>query len=87
MFIDSFRLVQTCSACPEQYNVFDENENQVGYLRLRHGIFRADFPQCGGETIYIANPKGDGIFTDDERDFFLSEAIKAISNKIRKATK
>lgn len=56
--IDEFYLHKTCSACPEQYDVFletdfnkafDEKTNkwnpssEVGYLRLRHGTFRADY--------------------------------------------
>ena len=33
------KLIQTCGACPEQYDAFI-GEEQVGYLRLRHGYFR-----------------------------------------------
>jgi hypothetical protein len=62
--------------------VFDKNHDVVGYLRLRHGFFRVDYPHCGGETIYTAEPKGDGIFEDDERDFFLEMAVTAIRNKL-----
>ena len=39
--INGYRLILTCGACPEQYDVFD-GDRQVGYLRLRHGHFRAD---------------------------------------------
>ena len=70
-------------ACPEQYDVFKDGE-QVGYLRLRNGWFRADYPQIchsGGETIYEANPRGDGEFEDDERKHYLTEAINAIDVK------
>ena len=75
----SFRLVQTCGACPEQYDVFDEEtDEQVGYLRLRHGGFRVEYPDCGGETVYTASPNGDGCFTEDERDFYLSRALEAL---------
>jgi hypothetical protein len=50
----------------------------VAYFRLRHGTFRVDVPDCGGETIYIANPKGHGIFNMDERVHYLNEAILAV---------
>jgi len=70
-------LKQTCSACPEQYDVFKDG-SQVGYLRLRHGEFRADYGICGGETVYEAEPAGDGVFEDDERGFYLAEAVKAL---------
>lgn len=33
---------QTCFACPEQYDVFDDNHNYIAYVRLRHGCFRVD---------------------------------------------
>lgn len=74
---DELRLVMTCCACPEQYDVF-LGDTQVGYLRLRHGEFRADYPDCGGETVYRASPKGDGRFEDDEREHFLQLALDAL---------
>lgn len=75
------RLVQTCFACPEQYDAFD-GDTQVGYLRLRHGKFRVDAPDCGGETIYQAAPKGDGCFEPDERDYYFRLAVDAIQRWI-----
>lgn len=67
----------TCSACPEQYDVFWESA-QVGYLRLRHGSFRADCPVCGGETVFEGEPMGDGAFEPEERLPFLTAAVAAI---------
>lgn len=75
--IDGLKLECTCGACPEQYDVFD-GERQVGYLRLRHGHFRADCPDCGGETVYESEPEGDGVFADEERMQELTSAVKAI---------
>ena len=79
--LEHIRLVQTCYACPEQYDAF-LGDRQVGYLRLRHGEFRVDVPDCGGETVYEAEPEGDGIFADHERDHFLLEAKRAIAAEI-----
>lgn len=76
-----YKLIMTCEACPEQYDVF-LNDKQVGYLRLRHGAFRCDFPECGEETIYRSYPEGDGMFKDDERDEHISNALKCISSKL-----
>lgn len=80
--IGDYILKCTCPACPEQYDVFTRTEQHdielVGYLRLRHGYFRADVPHCGGETVYTTNTRGDGIFDDDERIPELTNAIKAI---------
>jgi hypothetical protein len=76
------KLVQTCYACPEQYDAFI-GDVQVGYLRLRHGRFRVDVPNCGGQTIYEASPQGDGIFDHDERDYYLRFAVDAIERHLR----
>jgi hypothetical protein len=83
--IDGCRLFCTCPACPEQYDVFDEaTQKQVGYLRLRHGFFRADVPDCGGVTVYSAHTKGDGVFDDDEKMPQLKKAVKAIKKYLKK---
>lgn len=77
-----FRLHQTCWACPEQYDVF-LGEKQVGYLRLRHGMFRCEYPDVGGEIIYTNTECGDGIFDDDEtRERCLEAAVAAIAKKL-----
>ena len=75
--MSEIQLQRTCLACPEQYDAFLDGK-QVGYLRLRHGSFRVDVPDCGGETVYRANPQGDGIFDEGERDHYLTEAKAAI---------
>ena len=65
---------------PEQYDVFDGDE-KIGYMRLRHGFFRADVTKPATITAYEAYPNGDGCFDDDERHKYLSEAISAIDAK------
>lgn len=77
-------LRMTCGACPEQYDAFLDGE-QVGYLRLRHGRFRVDYPDCGGETVFEAGPRGDGIFDPDERDGFLRQAKLALASRLSPA--
>jgi hypothetical protein len=81
LVINGYTLVQTSIACPEQYDVFNQAGEQVGYLRLRHGHFRADYPDHGGETVYESDTKGDGIFDDDERMPELTKAINALAAK------
>lgn len=78
---DDIRLEMTCGACPEQYDAF-VGDKQVGYLRLRHGGFTVDYPDCGGETIYEASPMGDGCFENGERDNYLNAAKTAIFLKM-----
>lgn len=80
--LNGFRLVQTCWACPEQYDVF-KNDKQVGYLRLRHGSFTVEVPDCGGKLVLEADTRGDGAFdSDEERKMFLVAAIKAIQKEL-----
>lgn len=80
--IDGFEFVRTSIACPEQYNVF-LNGVRVGYLRLRHGIFRVDFPDVGGETVYSTHPNADGEFKDNERMYYLKQAVEAIKKRLK----
>jgi len=77
-----YQLKLTCSACPEQYDVFKDGK-QVGYLRLRHGHFYASIPDVDGKTVYEGYPNGDGSFEEDERKQFLTEAIIAIDSKTK----
>ena len=83
---DGYWLKQTCTACPEQYDVFIGN-NQIGYLRLRHGSFTASFPDHMGEIVYTAHPEGDGIFEDHERKKYIREALNAIDFHERRERK
>lgn len=80
--IDGLALVQTCGACPEQYDVFNGRGQNVGYLRLRHGRFSVDCPF--GNEVYSAHPEGDGIFESNERDHYLRKAVKDIKKELKK---
>ncbi|MDB4286337.1 hypothetical protein N9933_03455 [bacterium] len=75
------KLEQTCGACPEQYDVFFEDEN-IGYLRLRHGYFSASYK---GKSVYSANTIGDGMFDTSERKKHLKKAKKAIYKSMMKS--
>lgn len=77
---NDYELVETCGACPEQYDVLLDGEI-VGYLRLRHGYFSVSYPGVGGEEVYRATPDGDGIFESYERNRYLNEAIAAIDKR------
>lgn len=77
----NLRFVQTCSGSPEQYDVYDENNNQVAYVRLRWGYLRVDCPDYGCETIY-EHEFSDGFkgCFDDEQE--RSKYMKRITNSI-----
>lgn len=78
---DDIILVETCGACPEQYDAY-YNSEIVGYLRLRYGYFSVRCPSSSGDIVYDAHPRGDGIFELDERGFYLNRAKEAIANYI-----
>ena len=75
--LDGYRLECTCHACPEQYDVYYAGD-KVGYLRLRHGVFTAETPDCLDELVYVSHTKGDGRFHNSERVPELKRAIRAI---------
>jgi hypothetical protein len=75
------RIELTSAACPEQYEVF-RNDRQVAYYRLRHGEFRVDYPDCGGEEILCEHPNGDGIFDENERLIYLAKAMRKVLEKL-----
>lgn len=77
IMIHGYRLQRTCSACPEQYDVYAGND-MIAYIRLRHGRLRVEVPDCGGDVVYVANPEGDGMFLNHERVLYLNKAIEAI---------
>lgn len=76
---NQIKLIQTCGACPEQYDLYIGDHN-IGYLRLRHGYFYAEHIPSG-EVVYEAEPHGDGIFEGNEREFYLKNASDAILQK------
>ena len=87
MQILTYNLVLTCPCCPEQYDVFDSEGKQSGYIRLRGGNFRVYYPDTGGELVFCHRFEDYplmGMFSDDkEREFFLTVAVKALHNKIQ----
>jgi hypothetical protein len=80
--VDALELVQTCSACPEQYDAMF-GDRLVGYLRLRQGEFTVACPDVDGQIVLDVRPRGDGSFDDDEREDYLRRAKAAIANWIR----
>ncbi len=80
LIVKGCKLVMTCQACPEQYEVFFEGF-QIGYLRLRGGSFKAIYPDVGGELVFTASPKGDGVFQEAERFKYLKAAVTALIDK------
>jgi len=78
-------FVRTCYACPEQYDVYTESKEQIGYVRLRYGILKAVYPDFGGEKVFEYIFEGDdlkGFFdNDDERNEMLGIIATILVNK------
>ena len=87
MQILDYNLICTCQCCPEQYDVLDSEGKQSGYIRLRGGNFRVYYPDTGGELVFYHRFEEDawkGMFdNEEEREKYLTEAVKAIHNKIQ----
>jgi len=72
------QLVCTCSAAPEQYDVF-LGTRQIGYLRLKWGEFYAAYPDVSGDVVYAASIDDEAsIFSDNERAKHLPAAVNAL---------
>ncbi len=82
-----FEFHETCGACPEQYDVYLEGK-QVGYVRLRWGGLRCDYPDVGGQTVYRYDFDDGlmGCFDDDkQRDFHLEKIAQSLYNRINES--
>lgn len=76
-------LILTSEAFPEQYDVY-KGKHQIGYLRLRNGKFRANYPRHGGEEIFFHefDDALKGHFDDDdERTRFLEMVIVILKKR------
>lgn len=60
MKIKELLFCKTCDASPEQYDVYNNYGDIVGYVRLRWGNLTCEYPDVGGELIYEASI-GDGL--------------------------
>lgn len=59
------KLVQTCAACPEQYELRTQEGTVIGRLKFRYGRFRAWHE---GRIVHLSILGGvDGVFSQEER--------------------
>lgn len=86
----SLKVIRSSYACPEAYTAYYEN-NKVGYLRLRNGIFRVDYypleihkigVEDSREVLYEAWAQADGLFDDYERNVTISMALNLIQLRL-----
>lgn len=90
MRIRGLDFVQTCCACPEQYDVYRLG-HEVGYVRLRFGTLTAYVPNFNfvPEQLVYKHEFDDewlGAFHDEEeRQRYLEEIADAIHERLEKA--
>jgi len=83
--INGLHFKVTSHVCPEQYDVFNGRGMPVGYVRLRHGQFRVDYPRCLEETLIHEDLEhDDGCFVSEERRaYWLGKAAEAIRARMK----
>lgn len=79
--VNGLTFERTCFAHPEQYDVYDENGQVIGYVRLRWGYLTCECPTVGGEVIYLANI-GDGCTGAFQSEAQRSAYLESIANAI-----
>lgn len=66
-------IVQTCYACPSQWEARTTDDDSV-YIRVRHGGFRLEI---SGETFFSGHPDGvDGVMNTDDMIKYVNENNK-----------
>ena len=73
---DGWSLVQTCSACPEQYDLVTDDGSSAGYIRFRWGRLTAHYPDAEGDMVYSSN-FGDAMqgCLEDGQEHYLEHAV------------
>jgi len=86
--IQDLSFIGTCGSTPEQYDVVNSDGYYVGYLRLRGGNFRVEFPYENNNKVLFADKFEDnwkGCFdSEDERLDYLEIAATCINKQLRK---
>lgn len=68
-------IEMTCCECPEQYDVFDKDGNQIAYIRVRYGELTVYCPDCRYCLILSSEIKGYGGFKNDEERISMFDLI------------
>lgn len=73
-------LELTCRSHPEQYDVYGEGGERIGYLRLRHGEFTVSTDGPFDGVLYRGTYSDEnlGEFADEDREHWLTQAVADI---------
>lgn len=81
--MNELKFVMTCGACPEQYDVY-LNDEKVAYVRLRWGVLSVSYPDVRGDIIYEHdfNEEFKGGFGVGEREKYFEIIKKKIIERL-----
>ena len=79
----NFTWIQTCPACPEQYDIYAEKGPAIAYFRLRFGELEVN-PYLNGKvdrstTIYRR------VFSDDWKGSLQADELNRLKQEIEQA--
>lgn len=80
MMINDLTFNCTCEACPEQYDVYDSDNERIAYIRLRHGFLTCECTICNKQLYAedLSNLGINGIFGYKWRDRYLHKLAEII---------
>ena len=85
--VDGLAFVCIGTACPEQYDVYhEESDDLCGYVKVRGGWLRCWYPDAGDDLIYeqqLEDLQG-AFYKHEERMLHLTAIANAINQKIGK---
>ena len=83
----TYKLHLTCSSTPEQYDLYNNKKEQIGYFRLRYGNFTVDTPTCRDKRVFEFDEFEScwvGEFKNEEdRIKYLTQGVIAVINYIK----
>lgn len=80
---DKYKVVRTCDACPEQYDIYDKDGHQVAYVRERWEHLTVECPDCGDILVFSADLTDEKQCVKDfEKEIFtaIDESLKYVGH-------
>lgn len=79
----TYKFERTDADYPEQYNIYDDSHQQVGYMRLRYGELSLRTPNAMGKPIFFDNSKELGNVGEFKDETIRKKYIKICDKALR----